>query len=248
MARGWIAPFSFTDPDILRAITLGASARIGNATSGASLSDQTTGGGVVFLEPATTWLDGTSSTAVALRPSGRLDAVALEVNAPFGHRGGVRFEWAAKHELLAEVSALNGAAAVTQGGFGLSGWSTYGEAWCWLLGDDRAAGPAGLELPMRLERPFGLSGPLTAVMIVARLEHLDETVTAPSGATAAAEVWSVGNTTLTAAHVGVNAWLGERLRVTFDYAWNRLGGNTLFSTSFTNPNIQELSARIALAL
>jgi hypothetical protein len=248
MARGWVAPFSFTDPEILKAITLGASARVGNANSGASLSDQTTEGGVVFLEPATTWLDGADSTAVALRPRGRLDAVALEVNAPFGHRGGVRFEWTAKNEPLTEVSALNGAAAVTQGGFGLSGWSTYGEAWCWLLGDDRAAGQAGLELPLRLERPFGLSGPLTAIMIAARLEHLDETVTAPSGATAAAEIWSVGNTMVTAAHLGVNAWLGERLRITLEYAWNRLGGNTLFSTSFTNPNIQELSARISLAL
>ena len=248
MARGWVAPFSFTDPDILRDVTLGGSAWLGSAGAAASMPDQTTSGGVVFLDPSTTWLDGTDSTAVALRPRGQLEAVALELNAPFRHRAGVRFEWVAKHEPLAEVSALNGGAAATRTGFALGGWSTYGEAWCWILGDDRVTGAPGLELPVRLTRPFGLLRPLTALMIAARLEHLDETVTAPAGTMAASDVWSVGNTTVTTARVGVNAWMGARLRVTLDYAWNRLGGSTLYSTSFTDPNIQELSVRMSLAL
>jgi hypothetical protein len=248
MARGWAAPFSFTDPDVLRDITLGGSAWLGSASASASMPDQTTAGGVVLLDPATTWLDGTDATAVALRPRGRVDAVALELNAPFRHRAGVRFEWVAKHEALAEVSTLNAGAATTRPGFALGGWSTYGEAWCWILGSDRGTGAPGLELPVRLAPPFGLERQLTALMVAARFEYLDESVTAPADGMPTADVWSIGKTTVTTARVAANAWLGERVRLTLEYAWNRLGGTTLYSTSYTDPNIQELSLRMSLAL
>jgi hypothetical protein len=249
MGRAWVAPFSFRDPDVLRSVTVGGSAWVGDATASASLPPQTTSGSVIVLEPSTKWLDGGTMTSVALRPQGRYEAAALELDAPLWHRTGVRFEWVAKHQPLVEASAVNGGKAATRSGFALGGWATYGEAWYWILGNDRVAGTTpGLALPVRLTRPFGLLPPLTGVMVAARVEHLDETVTAPSGAAAASQVWSVGATTVTTARLGVNVWFAARARLTLDYAWNRLGGTTLYSTSFTDPNIQELSVRLALAL
>jgi hypothetical protein len=248
MGRAWVSPFSFRDPDVLRAVTMGGSAWIGRATAGASLPPQMTSGSVIVLEPSTTWLDGPTATAVALRPSGRYEAAALELNAPLLHRGGVRFEWMTKHEPLAEATAVDGGATMTRGGFALGGSAMYGEAWWWILGNDRVGGTPGLELPVRLARPFGLLPPLAGIMLAARLEQLSERVTAPASATAPTDVWSVGSTTVTTARLGLNFWFAARARLTLDYAFNRLGGNTLYSTSFTDPNIQELSVRMALAL
>jgi hypothetical protein len=90
--------------------------------------------------------------------------------------------------------------------------------------------------------------PSPSVMLAARLEHLDEDVTANVDAATAADVWSVGKTKLTTLTLGANAWFGPRLRATLDYAWNRLGGTTFYSSGITDRDVHELSLQLALAL
>jgi hypothetical protein len=246
MGRGWVAPFSFVDPDVLHHITFGGSLWLGDS-HGSPLRPQTTPAGFVLLDPATIWLDGTDTTNVALRQRGRLNAFAVELNVPIRHKLGARFEWVAKHQSLEVVSVQNAAMPTTQGGLNLNGWSTYGEVWYWAIGDDRIVGEPGLELPARLGA-LGLARPMTGLMVAARLDYLDEDLTAGTDTTSASNIWSIGRTKLTTLTLGANAWLGRRLRATLNYAWNRLDGTTFYSTGITDSNVHELSFRMALAL
>lgn len=248
IGRAWIAPFSFgRGPELLRAVTVGGSAWRGQAKSGAAVAPQTTQSGFLLLDPTTKWFDGTDETDVALRTSGSLTAAAVELNAPFRHKVGVRFEFATKRQSLAVQSIQNGAAPVSHGGLELDGWASYGEVWYWPVGDDRVVGEQGLQLPTRLGTT-GLQRPLTGVMLAARLERLDEDLYAGSDPTIAADVVSARGTKLTTLTLGANVWFARRLRATFNYALNHPSGNALFVTRLTDTNIHELTLRFALAL
>jgi Phosphate-selective porin O and P len=246
MGRGWVAPFSFVDPDVLRNITFGGSLWLGDA-SGSAFGRQTTPGGFVLLEPSTTWLDGTDTTDVTLRQRGRCSAFAVGLNAPIWHKMGARFEWVAKHQPLEVVSARNAGSPTAQGGLNLNGWSTYGEVWYWAIGDDHIVGEPGLQLPVRLGT-LGLARPLTGLMLAARLDYLDEDLAADARVTSPADIISIGKTRLTTLTVGANAWFGRRLRATLNYAWNHLDGTSFYFTGITDSNVHELSFRMALAL
>jgi hypothetical protein len=251
MGRAWLAPFAFRpSPEIVRNITVGASVRLGQARGGSLLPAQTTQSGFVFLDTQTRWLDGADVTDVDLRTRGTLTAIGLEVNAPIRHKYGARFEWTAKNQPLESVSVTDGGAPVTHGGMSLGGWATYGEVWCWVLGDDRIVGEQGLQLPVHLGT-LGLPRSvraLTGVMLAARLEYLDEDLGAGSDPMAAANVISAGNTKLTALTVGANVWLARRVRGTLNYGLNHLSGSSLFMSGLTDSNVQELTFALSLVL
>ncbi|HTA18268.1 MAG TPA: hypothetical protein VK989_03195, partial [Polyangia bacterium] len=237
-------------PDLIRDFTVGGSLRFGHAGSGSALAAQTTQGGFVFLDPHTRWLDGSDVRDVDLRTRGNTSAVALELNAPIAHKYGARFEWTLKHQPLESVSVSNGEMPVVHGGMALDGWATYGELWCWVLGDDRIVGEPGLQLPVRLGT-LGLPRSLrtlTGVMLAARLEYLDEDLSAGSDPMAAADVISAGNTKMTTLDLAANVWFARRLRATLSYDWNHFSGSSVFSSGLSDSNVQELSLALSLVL
>ena len=175
MARAWIAPFSFHDPDGLRGVTIGGSAWTGDRSHGPVLSSLTTPGGHMALDPSVYWTSPPQSQLV-VREQGRLRAFALELDAPFAHRFGARFEWITKHQPLSAFDVTAAGHDMLVAGLTLSGWSTYGEVWGWVLGDNRMLGvpaQAGLQLPVRysdLDRTSRRHG----VMVAARVDYVDE--------------------------------------------------------------------------
>lgn len=248
MGRGWVAPFSFgKGPELLRAVTVGGSAWLGQARSGSTLAAQTTQSGFVFFEPSTRWLDGAAVTDVALRTRGTMNALAVEVNVPVRHKYGARFEWATKHQPLDVVATPSAGMPVVHGGAKLDGWAAYGEAWFWAYGDDRILGETGLQLPTRLGA-IGLQRPLPGLMLAVRLDYLNETLSPGTDPAIVADVVSRGTTNLTAVTAGANVWLARRLRATLNYAWNHPSGSSVFLTSLTDGNIHELALRLSLAL
>jgi hypothetical protein len=251
MGRAWVAPLSFVRaPALLRDISVGASLRLGHTRSGAALAEQTTQSGFVFLDPHTRWLDGATTTDVDLRTRGNVSAVAAELNAPFAHKYGARFEWTLKHQPLETVSSSSGQTPAVHGGMVLDGWATYGELWCWVLGDDRIVGEQGLQLPIRLGT-LGLPRSLrelTGVMLAARLEYLDEDLSAGSDPMAAANVISAGRTRATNLTLGANVWFARRVRATLNYGWSHFSGTSVFLSGLTDSNVQELSVALSLVL
>jgi hypothetical protein len=251
MGRGWVAPtlYSARVPQLLRDINFGGSLRFGHARSGAALPAQSTQSGFVFLSPHTRWLDGSDVTDVDLRTRGNMYAVALELNAPLGHKLGSRIEWTTKHQPLETVSVTNGGMPAAHGGMSLGGWATYGEIWYWVLNDDRVVGEQGLQLPIRLGR-FGLPRlrDLTGVMLAARMEYLDEDLAAGSDPMAAADVISAGSTKVTTLTLGANVWFARRVRATLNYDWSHVTGNSVFFSGLTDSNVQELSLALSLVL
>lgn len=251
MGRAWVAPLSFLHvPELVRGITVGGSLRLGHARGGTALPAQSTQSGFVFFDPHTRWLDGTDVTDVNLRTRGNMGAVALELNSPLGHKYGGRFEWTIKREPLEAVTTSNGEMPVVHGGMALDGWATYGELWCWVLGDDRIVGEPDLQLPTRLGTlglPRSLRA-LTGVMLAARIEYLDETLAAGSDQVAAANVISAGNTSATTLTLGANVWFARRARATLNYGWSHFSGTSVFFSGLTDSNVQELSLALSLVL
>ncbi len=248
MGRAWVAPLSLAGgPERLRSITIGGSFRLGRARSGRLLGAQSTQAGFVFLDPHTRWLDATDVTDVDLRTRGNARAAALELNSPLGHRFGARFEWTIERQPLESVSVSNGGPPTVHGGMDLRGWATYGELWCWVVGDDRILGEQGLQLPVGLGRP-GWPRPLTGVMLVARLEYLDEDLAAGSDPNAAADVVSAGSTRVAALTLGANVWFARRARATLSYVWNHLSGNSVFLSNLTDSSVHELSLALSIVL
>jgi hypothetical protein len=251
MGRAWIAPLSFLRvPELVRDITVGASLRFGHTRSASALAAQTTPSGFVFLDTRTRWLDGSSVTDVELRTRGNVSAVGLELNAPIAHKYGARFEWTVKHQPLDSLSVSNGQAPAIHGGMALDGWATYGELYCWVLGDDRIVGEPGLQLPVRLGTlglPRSLRS-LTGVMLAARIEYLNEDLSAGSDRMAAANVISAGKTGATMLTLGANVWFARRVRASLNYGWNHFSGNSVFFSGLTDSNVQELSVALSLVL
>jgi hypothetical protein len=250
MARGWVAPFAFHDPEGLRDVTVGASLWTGDHANGPAFGAQTTQGGYAFYDPTLWWTNGAPSP-FQLREHGRVDAVGLELNAPFANRFGVRFEWFGKRQPLQALDVTDPANPGAAGSLTLSGWSTYGEVWGWVVGDETILGPPaapGLELPARLSDFAGESRRF-GVKLAARVDYVDETLSLGADAQGAGlGVASAGTTKLTAATVSASAWYTRRARVSVDYVYNRLDGATPFLNGLDSKTEQELLFRTTLAL
>jgi hypothetical protein len=251
VARAWAAPFSFRDPEPLRDITLGASVWTGDRSMGPLFAGQRTPGGYTILDPTVWWSNGATSP-LQLRQHGRLAAVGVELNAPIAHRYGFRFEWIAKQQDLAAVDLFDPARPTRLGGLSLAGWATYGEVWAWLLGDDRVLGApatAGLEVPLRLRDLRPDMGRPTGLMLAARLEHLDETMSDGANTRSLGlGIASVGTTRVTSAAFTASYWYTRRARVLVGYTFHHLGGTTPYVTGLDDKNVHEVLLRTALAL
>ena len=250
MARAWVAPFSFRAPGFLRDVTLGGSAWTGERSGEVALQAQSTQGGYVFLTPILWWMSGRMEP-LALRQQGRVEAGALELNAPFAHRFGARFEWIAKRQPLAAFDTSNPTRPSIAGGASLSGWAGYAEIWGWVLGSDRLLGAVaapGLELPVRYSdlRDANARGGL---MLSARVDHIEEALAANANATAAGVgIGSVGQTRLTAFTLGGSYWYTRRVRLMVNYVVNRFDGVTPWLNGLGGKKEQEVLGRLALAL
>jgi phosphate-selective porin len=246
MGRAWVAPLSFGGLDFAKAVTVGGSFWTGNRTNGLPLATQTTEAGFAFLTPSWNWMSGPMmTTPVQLRQQGRLYEAAAEINAPFDHKYGVRWEFVWKKQPLSAVNTTNN---VILGGINQEGWSMYGQAWYWLMGDDRIIGEPGLQLPTRL-KSFGVKAPERGLMVAARFEYLTEDITQEEDA-AALMLNSpvVGTTKVTSFVLGFNYWLSKRFRATFNYGYNHFGGNTSFVNGLPSKNENEFLFRLAIAL
>lgn len=224
IGRAWVAPFAFAHVDALSAITLGGSIWAGKrGATGLALAGSTTQGGFRFADSK--WaLSDDKKTPVELHQAGNLTAYALEANIPIAHRFGFRFEYAHKQQALAEddISGAAGGKLTTLGNAQLRGWSAYGELWAWVVGDDRIIGEPGLQMPSRLKK-FKASNPRHGLMIAARIDNLNQTITTD---TPALKDPSVGRLHVVTPELGVNYWYSKRFRATFNYALNILDGDT----------------------
>jgi hypothetical protein len=128
----------------------------------------------------------------------------------------------------------------------LQGWATYGEIWWWAIGDDRIIGEPGLQLPTRFKK-FGVKPPQQGLMLAARLDYLDETVTDyPGTATLPGASQLAGSTRVTALALGANYWYSKRLRLTANYVFNHFGGDNVNVAKLKDEH--EFLFRLAIAL
>jgi hypothetical protein len=245
MGRGWIAPLSFMGPGPLHDITLGGSYWTGNRTFGEPLANQTTAGGYTFLNGS---LPKIGTDSAQINQQGRHHTWALEANVPIDHKFGARWEYVHKDQPLSAYDTTVSPNAIAAG-MHLKGWSTYVEAWAWLLGDDRIIGEPGMQMPTRYKK-FGVKPPQSGLMVAARLELLDEKLTAddPTGALAGLKVGGLGETKLTSFTLGANYWCSKRFRATFNWTLNDFNGDTSNVRGLKSKTEQEFSFRLAIAL
>jgi hypothetical protein len=254
MGRAWVAPFSFSGSGPLHDVEIGGSLWTGDRANTLAPTSQTTQAGFTFLNfgQFTTTYNGTANTAMQLRQVGRLNAAAGEINAPIDHKYGVRGEFVWRHSPLSqETIASNGAGTIVRAA-DLEGYSFYGEAWAWLLGDDRIIGDQqGLEPFLRYKK-FGVRPIQNGLMVAVRYEHLDENVTAEATtATIVPDAPALGKTIVDSGELGVNYWHSKRFRATFNYVVNHFGqGSDANATlhALTSPWEQEFLFRLAIAL
>ncbi len=250
MGRAWIAPASFVGPNPAHDITVGGSYWTGNHDPGQPLTNMSTAGGYKFLDLQTVPALGTD--AASINQQGRQYSYAFEVNAPISHVVGVRWEYVHKDQPLSILDTTMKSKIVA--GMHLKGYSTYFEAWGWLLGDDRIVGEPGMQMPTRLKK-FGVKPPQQGVMVATRLELLDAKLTADdmTGAISTLKAGSIpglGETKVTSWQLGVTYWMSKRFRAMGNYTINHFGGDTPFvaNTLATAKNEQEFSFRLAIAL
>ncbi|MFO0586787.1 MAG: porin [Polyangiaceae bacterium] len=223
MARAWVAPFAFTEIDALKSVTFGGSVWTGKrGSTGLALNTQSTQGGFAFLSPKWTLADG--KTSAEMHQIGDITAYALEANVPVAHRFGLRFELVHKSQGIEEddISAASSGKLTPLGKGTLEGTSFYGEAWGWLIGDDRIIGEPGLQMPTRLKK-LADPTPQHGLMVAARIEDLQEKITTD---TPALNNPNVGTIHVIAPELGVNYWYSKRFRATFNYAVNLFQGDT----------------------
>jgi hypothetical protein len=230
MARAWVSPTSFLGEGPYHDITVGGSYWTGNRNFANPLANQTTAGGFKVFDSS---LPKVAGDTLSLNQQGRQHSWALEVNAPIMHKFGVRWEFVHKDQPLSAIDTTMGPMAIAAG-LHLKGWSQYFEAWGWIMGDDRIIGEPGMQMPTRLKK-FGVKPPQHGLMVAARLELLDETLSAddPAGpiALVSPKPLSYGKTKLTAFTLGVNYWISKRFRLSGNYNLNGLGGgNTNYVT------------------
>jgi Phosphate-selective porin O and P len=250
MGRAWIAPLSFLGAGPLHDITAGGSYWTGNRSFGEPLANQSTAGGFKILDASLPKL-GTDSAEI--HQQGRLQAWALEVNAPIDHKFGVRWELVHKNQPLSAYDTTTSPAAIAAA-MRLKGYSTYFEAWAWAMGDDTIVGEPGMQLPTRLKK-FGVKTPQHGLMFAARLELLDEKLTADDKAGVISTLKSppagLGETKLTSFTLGGTYWISKRFRLMGNWTLNHFDGDTSYITTGALKNAkneQEFSFRMAIAL
>jgi hypothetical protein len=252
MGRAWIAPLSFMGDGPLHDVEIGGSFWTGDRSNTLALTSQTTQGGFTFFNAGTFTATPTGASAaetIQLRQVGRLKSFAGELNAPIDHKYGVRGELVWKSSPLSEENIASSGAGTILGGANLRGYSMYGEAWLWLLGDDRIIGDQqGLE-PFARFKKFGVKPVQDGVMLAFRYEHLDESLTEDSN-TQLLKLGNkaVGKTKVDVAEVGLNYWRSKRFRATVNYVYNHFGGNAPAITALPSSHEQELLFRLAVAL
>lgn len=254
MGRAWVAPLSFLGPNPGHDITLGGSYWTGNRTFADPPLNQTTAGGFNILNFGVGGKLGADTAQI--NQQGRLHAWALEANVPLMHKYGVRWEFVHKNQPLSLIdqtmsNAGNGTESIVAG-MNLKGWSQYFEAWAWVMGDDRIVGEPGLQLPTRLKK-FGVKPPQHGLMLVARLELLDETLSAETPVPMGPTIAGLGKTKLTSYALGFNYWISKRFRTSFNWVLNHFDDrNAADATSYVkglkSANEQEFSFRLAIAL
>jgi hypothetical protein len=253
MGRAWIAPLSFLGPNIAHDITVGGSGWTGNRTFADPPLNQTTAGGFNILNFGVGGKLGTDTAQI--NQQGRLHAWALEANVPLMHKYGVRWEFVHKNQPLSLIdqttsNAGNGTESIVAG-MNLKGWSQYFEAWAWVMGDDRIVGEPGLQLPTRLKK-FGVKPPQHGLMLMARLELLDETLSAETPVPMGPTIAGLGKTKLTSYALGFNYWISKRFRTSFNWVLNHFDQDVTNPSSYVkglkSPNEQEFSFRLAIAL
>jgi hypothetical protein len=232
MGRGWVAPFSFTGEGPLHDVEIGASFWTGNRANTLPLASQTTQGGFAFLNTGSysgTPPGASAAQTVQLRQVGRLNSFALELNAPIDHKYGVRGEFVWRHSPLSEDTIASSGAGTIIGGAELRGSSFYGEAYAWILGDDKIIGDQqGLEPFLRYNK-FGVKPVRNGLMVALRYEHLDETLSYDAGqnltvaSLMALGDKAVGKTVVDSGELGINYWRSKRFRATFNYVLNHFG-------------------------
>ena len=229
MARGWIAPLSFMGAGPLHDITLGGSYWTGNRTYGLPLANQTTAGGFTVLN---TSLPKLGADSQGINQQGRQHTWALEVNAPIDHKFGARWEYVHKDQPLSAIDTTMSTTGneVITAGMHLKGWSTYGEAWVWALGDDRIIGEPGMQMPTRYKK-FGVKPPQQPTSCSWRGSSSSARRARGGrqggrGLTGLAVKPALGQTKLTAFTLGANYWISKRFRTTFNWTLNDFGGDT----------------------
>ncbi len=253
MGRAWIAPFSIQSDGPLHDVEIGGSFWTGDRSNTLAPTSQTTQAGFTFLSTSAfnyTPMGG-AAESIQLRQVGRLKAFAGELNAPIDHKYGVRGELVWKDSpLSADTIATSGVGTIV-GGADLKGYSMYGEAWVWLMGDDRIIGDQqGLE-PFTRYKKFGVKPVQDGLMVAVRYEHLDEDLTADADVTGLGNVLGITNGTKTKVdsyELGVNYWHSKRFRATFNYVLNHFGGDTLLIRNLGSKNENEILFRLAVAL
>ncbi|HVU50030.1 MAG TPA: porin [Polyangia bacterium] len=245
IGRVSVSPLARTSLDAFHEVSLGASAWYGQRAAGQAFPTQATPGGFAFFVPS--WTMGQMPPLTFdLLESGSTLTLGGELNAPIGHQAGVRGEGVLKEQDLAEaVIATDGSPPTTRGRAHLRGFGGYGEAWLWLVGDDRLLPRPGFELPKRLRRvvePPAEHG----LMVTARGELLQEDLTSTS--TNANP--NTATTRLVTATLGVNYWYGRRVRATLNYALTFLSGTTenVKNLQATSKTEQEVLLLLAMGL
>jgi hypothetical protein len=250
IGRGWVAPLSFLGAGPLQAATIGGSFWTGDRNNTLAPANQTTLGGFTFLNfaPSNVSLNGVT-TPVQLRQVGRLNAFAGELNVPIANKFGVRGELIWKHSPLSAASIAPSGAGSILGGANLKGWSTYGEVWLWVLGDDRIVGDQQAIGALPRFKKFGVKPVEDGVMLALRFEHLNEDVSYEDDAAGMnLGLTAVGKTKVTSLQAGVNYWHSKRFRATFNYGFYRFAGTAPQITGLADRNLHEFLMRLAVAL
>jgi hypothetical protein len=229
MARAWVAPASFLGEGPLHDITVGGSYWTGNRNFANPLANQTTPGGFKIFDASLPKLGMDTAT---LNQQGRQHTYAFEVNAPIAHKFGVRWEFVHKNQPLSAIDTTMGPTSIAAG-LHLKGWSQYFEAWGWVFGDDRIIGEPGMQMPTRYKK-FGVKPPQHGLMIAARLEFLDETLSADDAGGPVGLLTvkpnSYGKTKVTSFTLGANYWISKRFRLSGNWTLNDFGGDTNYVT------------------
>jgi hypothetical protein len=251
MGRAYIAPFAMAGVKSLEDVEIGGSFWVGKrGNNGLRLASQTTQGGITFLDP--TWKITPAMGAaqsVEVHQSGNMASFAAELNVPIEHKFGVRAEYVHKHQHLSVDDATTATKLTSLSTGLLNGWSMYGEVYAWVVGDDTLLPAPGLELQSRLKH-FETKAPKSGVMIAARIEHLDETVTTDTNVTSDSVK---GNRRVNAYELGANYWYSKRYRATFNYVLNTFSGDagglkSLQTTLGGHKSDHEFLFRLAVAL
>lgn len=221
IGRVTVSPLARTSFDLLHEATLGFSAWYGQHAAGLPVPTQTTPGGFVFFNPTWTTGQGTATT-LDLQEGGATLTLGGEVSVPIGHQFGLRAEGFFKKQDLGEDSVAADGTTSMLGRAQLQAVAGYGEAWFWLLGDDRQLPRPGFQLPTRLGR---LAEPSTqhGLMVTARGEVLKEDLTSSRQQLADP---NLATTRVVSASLALNYWYGRRVRASVDYVVSFLSGST----------------------